>query len=824
MPEQQTKKDQFRLNGGLNTEASEVSFPDGFTTDEANYDLELDGSRRRRKGLAAESGGSTKTLDGSDTLTVGELSDSFLWKNVGGDPDKRFWVHKLDSKLYFTDDDTTPSSAWHTDSIDLDNYKLGTPSSDTKLVDFTSGRGDLFVACEVCNTLRITYDASGDSFSVEEIFIQIRDFDTIQDQVPMNYSPAAAGAPSTIEDADLTADHYYNLRNRGWKDGDMVTYANDKSEWPAKSMAWHRGYRRQVDALYQDLDGVQVFNSDKMEAEATGLSSAPLGTLLLKVADDTVGFTESIASQGNLKLDIAPSIVSFAADPWVITFDETAHNWVATDQVEIAGYAITYNSTGGGTGSLVLGGTTVTVASTNANDWTFNVDQPSDYLSGGTHSFAYWYASRIADRSTGTGPLTVGPTAVEFHEGRLFYAGVPDSAWADYIFFSQVATSSHNYNRCHAENDPTDPNENQLLGNDGGYVIIPNVGNVKKLVSMRQSILVFSDEGVWELIRGRDGTFQPDNFQVRKITDAECTSAMSPIKVDNTAFYTGPKGVYLIRPNQFTSVLEAVNITEASIQTLWNKIGATYQPLVKTVYDDAKKRLLFMVGGSGLMRTWETAPATDTAARFYNVVLGLDLRLNAWFKYEFRSATAAGVLGAFAISGADDSDSAKKVKYLCQTAAGVVTICDMDQTAYLDFDGTESPLPYFYTGWDNIGDFQRRRQAPVITVYAKRTETGYTATGNGWDGDNESSNLLTAYWDWTDDSVSGKIGSENETYRHVRGFVPSGATDVDGYPVVVTRNKIRGRGRVLQLRFKGAATKDSHILGFTTNYKVSRGR
>src|SRR5210317_28029 len=60
--EQQTSKNQFRLNGGLNTEINELNFPDGFTTVEANYELLLDGSRRRRKGLALESGGSSKAV------------------------------------------------------------------------------------------------------------------------------------------------------------------------------------------------------------------------------------------------------------------------------------------------------------------------------------------------------------------------------------------------------------------------------------------------------------------------------------------------------------------------------------------------------------------------------------------------------------------------------------------------------------------------------------------------------------------------------------------------------------------------------------------
>jgi len=144
MPEQQRKKDQFRLNGGLNSESSEISFPDGFTTDEANYDLELDGSRRRRKGLVAETGGATKTVE---TLDGAEKSQSFLWKNVGGDPALKFWVHKIDSKLYFTTDVVVPSAAWRSDSIDLDDYNLGAGSPAAgDPVDFTAGKGDLFVS------------------------------------------------------------------------------------------------------------------------------------------------------------------------------------------------------------------------------------------------------------------------------------------------------------------------------------------------------------------------------------------------------------------------------------------------------------------------------------------------------------------------------------------------------------------------------------------------------------------------------------------------------------------------------------------------------
>ena len=821
MPEQQAQKDQFRLNGGLNTEASEISFPDGFTTDEANYELLLDGSRRRRKGLAAESGGATKDLTPFD-VNGNEITQSFLWKNVGGDPTKRFWVHKIEGHLYFTDDTTTPSTSWHPRSIYLDQYSLSGGSTLGIAIDFTSGKGELFVSGSDIKPLRITYDSVSDVFNVEEISIQIRDFTDIDDGVPVNYQPSDDGTPAISE---VPADHLYNLMNRGWRQGDILQYATDTGNYPSKNMPWHLGYRRQTDVSYSDLDGIQVFDSNKMAGEARSGSSAARGAMLLRIEDDTIGFSESLpGSTTSIKFsESAITIANTAVSPWVFTFTETGHTHIVSDVIEFPSLFWLYNNNSGGESFKRWDGTH-TVTAVTANTWSIEIAKPADFASDGANPpGGYWYDSVAAARSSGTGPMTVGPKAVEFHGSRLWYAGVPDSAWADYIFFSQICQTDYNYKRCHMEADPTDPRFNGVVDTDGGFIVIPNIGNVLKMLSMRSSLLIFSDQGVWEVTGGRNRAFAPDNYQVRQITEAECSSPLSPIKVDNSAYYTGPKVLYRIAPNQFTGILEATNISQERIQTAWNKIGATFQPWVKTVYDDAKKRLLFMHGGSGNLRA-SGAPAVTTSIRHYNVIFTLDLRLGAWGKFEFRSEATKGILGAFAISGADDSESAKKIKFLCATGLAEITICDLDQTDYLDFDGAESPLPYMVTGWDNIGDFQRRRQAPVITVYAKRTETGYTQTGNGWDGSNESSNLLTAYWDWTDDAVSGKISSQNETYRHTRGFVPSAADDVDGYPVVVTRNKVRGRGRVLQLRFDGAATKDSHLLGFTTNYKVSRGK
>ena len=86
MPEAQKVKNQFQLNKGLNTESNEISSLDGYTTAEQNYELLVDGSRRRRKGLAQESSGSSKAS--GQTIGTGHAFTSYNWRGVGGDPTK----------------------------------------------------------------------------------------------------------------------------------------------------------------------------------------------------------------------------------------------------------------------------------------------------------------------------------------------------------------------------------------------------------------------------------------------------------------------------------------------------------------------------------------------------------------------------------------------------------------------------------------------------------------------------------------------------------------------------------------------------------------
>ena len=817
MPELQRAKDHFQLNRGLNTESNEISFPDGYSVDERNYELLVDGSRRRRKGLAQESGGASYATG----LTIGatDAYTTYKWRGVGGDPDKNFIVHQIGAFLQFTDDSETLSTTYQSQAVPLSQFAVDIVTNPqatiaTDVCQFAQGRGVLLVTQKYCKPFYVSYDADTALFSYQPISLQVRDFDGIDDGRPNQ------ATPSTIDD-----DHRYNLRNRGWIEADITTYEADASTsntYPSKSMVWYKGYRRITDVGYSDLDGIQEFDASKLVGEKFGQSSAPQGGLLLDPLDTR--YSGSTTNEGD-EIQISSITVTsgtYQTGSTLTIVTSSNHGRLSNDFVTLSGAVI-------GLDYFIIQPITLwsldgyhEITVTNVTTFTIDIPAyPGTDLEWGTVTETGQINGNVSLPKSDGKALSVGPTACAYFAGRSWFAGIADGEWADTVFFSKIALKPSGFSICHQEADPTSPEFNQLSSSDGGTIVIPNLGNVQRMLTLKDALIIFSDRGVWEVGGGRRGLFTASQYSVRKITESECSSERSPIVVGDRAIYTGPRGIHVIAPNRYTRELEEESLSDQLVLTLWNSIPTARQEVVQVVHDSALNRIYFLYDTGGT--TQADATTYTSNINQYNSALVLDLRVGAYYKYVFNTSSTEGLMGLFSISESDSSVNNKKIKWTAQSTNSLVT-CDLEQTDYIDFNGAESPLPYVITGWDNIGDFQRRRQAPVITVFAKRTETGYVASGNGWDGVNESSNLLTAYWDWTDDSVSGKIGSQNETYRNTRAFVPSAAGDVDGYPVVVTRNKVRGRGRVLQLRFDGAATKDSHILGFTTNYKVSRGK
>jgi len=613
----------------------------------------------------------------------------------------------------------------------------------------------------------------------------------------------------------------------------MDTVFSDNAVHPAKNGVWHTAYERSRDlstAATSEVVGTRALNTTKYNAEVFGNSSAPQGSLFLNPFDTT--FANFISGAGT-----AQDIESFTLpSPYTtLTITIVGHGYNDGDEITVTGQDSLYDMHLFGTETIVQHwdyNGTYTVANKTADTFEITVTGPYRFDGWTSQNLQLgWIGAGVAIAKSDGSLVERGFQAIGFYAGRVWYAGMADSQFADHVFFSRICQAPATYGQCHQRDDPTDENFNDITPADGGVLIVPGMNGIVDMMNVGTSLVLVGTEGAWEVSGGRGRVFTATQFGVRQLTSANLNSSRGTVALDDGGVSVGPSGIYLFGPNQYTGLLEANNIIKETIQTKWNGFTTAQQQRCQVAYDDSKNRLYFMLGATA-------------ASNAYTEMLIFDTKKAAWSRYTFApTVDDTALLSMVAISDADDSTDNQKMKFLYQAALNTVQIADFQQSDYLDFDGNESPLPYMMAGYDNIGEFARRKQTPIITVFSRRTETGYTDTGDGWTGDNESSTMMTALWDWTElkqwdvpsaptaqetfdgtsgnYGVSGKIGARSQVYRHVRQFVPVNAGDVDGYPVVVTRNKVRGRGRVLQLRFEGAATKDSHIIGWATNYKVS---
>lgn len=136
----------------------------------------------------------------------------------------------------------------------------------------------------------------------------------------------------------------------------------------------------------------------------------------------------------------------------------------------------------------------------------------------------------------------------------------------------------------------------------------------------------------------------------------------------------------------------------------------------------------------------------------------------------------------------------------------------------------ESYDSYLITGYNLAGDMARHKQAIYLQIFCKRTEEAYTLVGNTIGLNRQSSCMVQAQWDWCDSNAQGKWGTAFQTYRMFKKLPASPSVgDVLDYgdTVIVTKNKLRGRGKALSLYIYSEAGKDLKLLGWNLLINVN---
>jgi len=441
-------------------------------------------------------------------------------------------------------------------------------------------------------------------------------------------------------------------------------------------------------------------------------------------------------------------------------------------------------------------------------------------------------------------------TTVASYAGRVFYSGVssyinsPDERspnYSNYIFFSQVVTAPDKIGKCYQEADPTSPNISDIIDTDGGTIQIPEATRIYRLIATQTSLLVFAENGIWEVFGDTNG-FIATSYQLSKITSTGFSAPKSVVEAIGTIFAWTKAGIYVVAQDPASGRYKAENISLTTIQTMYNAIGEVAKNNAKGFYDEKENKIRWLYNNT-------SAYSGTSYVNKYNRELVLDLTLQAFYP----QTIATGVpyvadyiaLPNYTTASAEEDVYSGNDVVTTNTAVPVVvdnnvivgritpfsfltivgtsfTFSQYNDESFYDwksYDGVGVNFSsYLLTGHEVFGDVMRTKQVPYIWFYFTKTEDGFELDGgSNLQLSHPSSCRVRAQWNWTDSVASGQWGNSFQAYRLKRNYIPSGIFDTFdyGYEVIVTKNKLRGSGRSLTLLVESEAGKDMRLLGWS---------
>ena len=395
---------------------------------------------------------------------------------------------------------------------------------------------------------------------------------------------------------------------------------------------------------------------------------------------------------------------------------------------------------------------------------------------------------------------------VASHAGRAWYSYRDPKPYqlestapkmSSLVAFSRSVTEDGSEGKCITQNDPAGV-ISDVLDSDGGFIIIEGARTIRALVPFQDQMIVFAEEGVWAIYS--DGLFTATNYGVRKISDSGILPVLSAaemiVSLGSSLSYWSREGIELIEADVQSGRLNITNSTRATVDRKYTEYSR--RELLTSCFDYSTSIIKWVTKDTATGEYFELLLNTSTGT-FYEYVLE-----------ELETTGTNYIVGCIELLDSDSKEG--KQGYLVVTDDSVDSAVNYDTIKIAYFNGSTAFVEAkILTNVDTFGDASKRKNAAQLTVYMEQTEKTQNATGL----DDESSCLVQTRWDFADSIASNKIGKEFEAYR-LRRMPASSTTDFDyGFDTVVTRNKIRGRGRALAIQFRSQPGKKCHLYGFS---------
>lgn len=752
--------------GGIITDGNPLTFPDNASLSERNMVLNIDGTRSRRFGMSFEEDYQVIEATGLKVPKSGIEFSTFKWDNVAGDASKVFIVVGVANKVFVFDSSVEPLSAGliHTEEL----------SEVSNRISFASVDGILVMACSNPEVYFLRYELETKTVIGGKFNLQIRDTFGVED-ITSSGKNLRSGSNIELRLKTLTQAHCYNLRNQTWAVPRLrgEPFEEVRSD-PIASFVKYSG-------------GQYPSNSDSVLDGLYPNTNSPI---------------DPITNRFNSK-DVISNVTGFPAPIGYFVIDALDRG--GSRKSEIDKLYSRYNGL---------------------------INKPKSFKN---------------DKTPG------GASVIAQYAGRIFYSGFSsvveggDSCspnMGSMVLFSQLVQTYNELGLCYQKGNPCSKEDSDLLATDGGFIKIDGAYNIHSLIPLSKGLIVIADNGVW-VISGEDrGQFKATSLSSGKITSTGCPYHSSIVNYGDSIAFWSRDGIYNIAPNKYGDLV-CENISDGKISKLVGERTDEELNDMYGIYDsyDNSIKWLFGKGITSTESHYEIVYSLDFSGFLVNEIkkptsstLPVPVCSVVAPAYSAREADNEVVAGAdIALVGTDQvivrgekvTNSVKELLYvtiLGQEANNISFTFSKysdptfkDWVGYLDGDGIDSGA-YILTGWVGGGDFLRRKGVVFLHIHFYKTEDGFEldeVTGD-YIPTNQSSCLLQAQWNWSNNPNSGKWTFPRQAYRLGKQWRPEDVGDDfdNGFYTVETRNKIRGSGKVVSFLFSAEEGKDMRIIGW----------
>ena len=413
------------------------------------------------------------------------------------------------------------------------------------------------------------------------------------------------------------------------------------------------------------------------------------------------------------------------------------------------------------------------------------------------------------------------PQTVAFFAGRAFWGGCSATKFNTRIYFSQVIERESQVAQCYQSQDPTDEDVPDLLPNDGGVIVIPELRQVVTMLPIADSLFIFATNGVWK-VSGSEGIgFRANDYSIIKVSDVPAISALSFVLVENIPVWWNESGIWTLATENGID-FTVRSLTDTTIKDFYDEIPATAKHYAKGAFNTQSKIVQWVYSN--------TDPATDAAEDTfkYDRILNLNTLTGAFYPWRMTGEDSVLVRGITSLEGITLQQDTEEVfvdtdqvlvtgdeevvsqaytqrsvqsqfKYLAHILDGHTTLTEgitfaeevrTDYTDWVLLGSSDDFESYFDTGYKVYGEGDKLFQSNYVTV-------NYEAQLAG-------SVYIQGVWDYATDGDTGRWSSKQQVMNYL-----------ENYRHLMAKKKIRGNGRALQLRFSSQSGKPFTLNGWT---------